>query len=381
MAYVCYAMLMQVDNAEAPKGVALYDFEDFDKHRELIFNDAKEALIKSFPREHNGVRIELSNVDYTDPDNYSTKEQKKALHEDAYLGRRLRGKVTLKDANTGNVLDEKTITLMKVPWLTDRGTFIREGNEWGSIAQQRLLPGAYSRVQANGDLETQFNVRPGTGGAFKVQFNPESAQYRFNIAGSDLHLYSLMKEIGVSDEQLKDRWGDAIWELNAANYDRGTLEKAYNKIVPEWDKKNNPNRTREEKIELIKAALNRSQIATAVAKKTLPNLFSREKAASWKEAHTLMQKCASLKLEDLQDIAAYINHAAEKNIDLNASKAELTQEIKNVVATGLVQGDMRAGNIDETDQSAALVRALKANRFLQQLKTKINKPSRFLDKI
>lgn len=371
---------MQVDNAEAPKGVELYDFEDFDKHRDLIFNDAKTALIKSFPREHNGVRIELSNVDYVDPETYSTKEQKKALHEDAFLGRRLRGKVTLRDVNTGETLDEKTMTLMKVPWLTDRGTFIREGNEWGSIAQQRLLPGAYSRVQANGDLETQFNVRPGTGGAFKVQFNPESAQYRFSIAGSNLHLYSLLKELGVADEDLQRRWGKEVWALNAENYDRGTLEKAYNKIVPDWDKQKNPNRTREEKVELIKNALNRSQMATAVAKKTLPNLFNREKAAAWEEAHQLMTKCASLRVEDLQDIAAYINHAADKNIDIEGGKKYLANAIKSVVATGLVDGDITTGKVDESDTSAALVRSLKANRFMQELKARINKPSRFLDK-
>lgn len=372
---------MQVDNAETPKGVELYDFEDFDKHRELIFEDAKSALIKSFPREHNGVRLELDGVDYVDPETYSTKEQKKALHEDSFLGRRLRGTVTLTDIKTGELLDKKTMTLMKVPWLSDRGTFIREGNEWGSIAQQRLLPGAYSRVQANGDLETQFNVRPGTGGAFKVQFNPESAQYRFNIAGSDLHLYSLLKELGVDDDQLRQRWGDAILEINAANYDRGTLEKAYNKIVPDWDKKNNPNRTREDKIQLIKDALNRSQMATAVAKKTLPNLFNREKAAAWKEAHHMLQKCASLQLSDLQDIATYINHAADKDIDVNGSKKELVAAIKNVITTGMVNGDMHTGAVDPADRSAALVRAVKATKFLQQLKEKINKPSKFLDRI
>jgi hypothetical protein len=46
------------------------------------------------------------------------------------------------------------MTLLKVPYLTGRGTFIRDGNEWGTINQTRLIPGAYSRYQNNGDLET-----------------------------------------------------------------------------------------------------------------------------------------------------------------------------------------------------------------------------------
>ena len=325
--------------------------------------------------------MELHDVEYTDPEEYSIAEQKKALHEDKFVGRRLRGTVTLRDANTGDILDSKQMTLMKVPWLTDRGTFIREGNEWGTINQQRLLPGAYSRRQANGDLETQFNVRPGTGGAFRVQFNPQSAQYKFNIAGSDLHLYSLLKDIGVSDDTMRRSWGEAVFNTNAAEYDSRTLEKAYTKIVPEWERKKNPNRSREDKITLIKNALNRSQMAAAVARKTLPNLFDREKVAMWNETHTLMQKCASLKLNDLQDIATYINAHAEQNIDINQSKEDLASAIKKVIATGMVDGDMSKGTINPADEGAALVRQLKATRFIEQLKAKINKPSKFLDRI
>lgn len=267
--------MKQVDGADAPDGIELYDMEDYAKHRNLIFNDAKESLIKQFPKEHNGVRMELADVDYVDPDDYSFREQKQALLDDKFLARRLRGTVKLTDANTGELLDSKTITLMRVPWLSDRGTFIREGNEWGTIAQQRLLPGAYSRIQANGDLETQFNVRPGTGGAFRVGMNPESAQYKLNIAGSDLHLYSLLHDMGISDEAMERKWGSEILQMNAEKYDARVLEKAYQKIVPEWVRKKEVGASREKKIQLIKDAFNRSQMATAVAKKTLPNLFSK----------------------------------------------------------------------------------------------------------
>lgn len=372
---------MELEGAEAPDDVELIDMEDFDKHRQLIFDDAKNTLIKSFPKEHNGVRIELEDVDYTDPDTFSLAEQKKALHEDTFLGRRLRGTVTLKDSKTGELLDRKKITLMKVPWLTERGTFINGGNEWGSISQQRLLPGAYSRIQANGDLETQFNVRPGTGGAFRVQFNPASAQYRFSIGGSDLHLYSLLHDIGVSDDTLKKRWGNQIFETNAAGYDSRTLEKAYNKIVPDWDKKNNPNRTKEEKIELIKNALNRSQMAVAVAKKTLPSLFDRTKSASWLETGNIMTKCASMSLTDLKELAVYINENLNKNIDVSLSKKDLLTEIKNVVVTGLTDGDVRTNNIDKSDNGAASVRNLRMSVFLHNLKKKVNKPSKFLNSL
>lgn len=356
------------EDAELPDDIELYDLEDFDTHRKLIFGDAKTALQKQFPKEHNGVRMELKDLDYADPERYSIRDQKKALHEDKFLMRRLRGTVTLKDAKTGEILDEKSTTLMRVPYLTDRGTFIRSGNEWASISQQRLLPGAYSRYQNNGDLETQFNVRPGTGNAFRVQFSPESAQYKFSIAGSELHLYSLLHDIGVSDERMEEGWGKDILEQNKENYDARVFEKAYNKIVPEWDRKNNPGRSREEKIELIKNALDRSQVATNVVKKTLPSLFNMKKRASWVAAGELMEKVANLTKEDLEEIATYINATAGTSIDVSTSKSNLEEQIKNVVKTGY---DDDTSNIATSNKGVALVQQMSMKRALDKIRSNL----------
>lgn len=100
---------------------------------------------------------------------------------------------------------------MHVPVWSNRGTFIRDGNEWGTINQTRLIPGAYSRWQNNGDLETQFNVRPGTGGSMRVLFEPEKALYKFKTAGQEFHLYSLLHDIGVDDDTMKKSWGEDIF--------------------------------------------------------------------------------------------------------------------------------------------------------------------------
>lgn len=363
-----YGMPRMYEDAELPDGVELYDLEDFDTHRNLIFDDAKKAMENQFPKEHNGVRMELSDVKYVDPERYSIKDQKRALHEDKFLMRRLRGKVKLTDSSTGALLDEKDVTLMRVPYLTDRGTFIRSGNEWASIAQQRLLPGAYSRYQNNGDLETQFNVRPGTGNAFRVQLNPETAQYKFSIAGSELHLYSLMHDIGVSDERMEEGWGKDILAQNKENYDARVFEKAYNKIVPEWDRKNNPGRSREEKIELIKNALDRSQVATNVVKKTLPSLFNMKKRATWVEAGELMEKVANLTRSDLEDIAIYINSVSGTNIDTTVDKLSLEEQIKNVVRTG----HEYQSNPDTSNPGVALVQQMNMKRSLDKIRNAVN---------
>ena len=358
---------MQYEGAEVPDGVELNDFEDFDAHRELIYNDVKNTLIKQFPKEHNGVRMELQDVDYEDPPVHSVTEQKKALHDDTFLGRRLRGTVRLVDTKTGEVLDSKKITLMKVPELTNRGTFIRGGNEWGTVSQQRLLPGAYTRFQNNGDISTQFNVRTGTGGAFTVNFNPETMQYKLKVGGSEVHLYSLLKDMGYDDEHLKDKWGSAVLEANAENYDSRTLDKAYNNIVPSWDRDKNPSRSNSEKVALIRRAFDRSQVATSVVKRTLPNLFDGLKAASWKAAGEVMEKTASMTLADLQDVATYINTVAGKDIDVNMSKEELKQAIVNTVTTGMSDTDPSTGMYDMSDPGVKIVRQIRMRRIMDKV--------------
>lgn len=359
------------EDAYVPDNVKLYDFEDFDTHRDLIFNDAKEALENQFPKEHNGVRMELLDLKYTDKDKYSIKEQKNALHNDLYLMRRLRGKIRLTDSNTGEVLDEKDMTLMRVPWLTPRGTFIRGGNEWASISQQRMLPGAYTRVQKNGNLETQFNVRPGTGNAFRVQFNPETTQYKFSIGGSELHLYSVLHDLGVSDDVMRNSWGDDVFMANAKNYDKRVLDKAYNKIVPEWDRKKNPSRSEDDKKELIRNALNRSQIATNVVKKTLPNLFDLKKSAQWKEGGEMMEKCASMTKDDIAEISTYINAVSGTKIDVDAPKDEQINQIKNVVKTGYENGSLVSNKVDYNNPGVMAVRQLATTKAIDFIKRKV----------
>ena len=363
-------MSFDIESAKVPDGVTLYDWEDHDTNRKMIYDDVINTVAKQFAKkEHNGVQLSITDLKYTDPEHYSIKDQKKALHEDGFLARRLKGTVTLTDSKTGEVLDQKkSITLMKVPFLTGRGTFIRDGNEWGTINQTRLLPGAYSRYQNNGDLETQFNVRPGTGGSFKVSFNPESAIYKFKTAGQEFNMYSLMHVLGVSDEDMKNSWGEEIFEKNKAAYDSRTLEKAYNKIVPEWDRKQNPGRSNEDKIKLIKNALDRAQMTTQVAKVTLPNLFDRTKSASWEQGGYIMSKCASFNRDELVAIAEYINQAANQNIDTEGSKEDIELQIKNLVTTGQVSGAISEGT---TDPIITEINKLKQQRTFAKLKKEL----------
>ena len=122
-------------NAEpaAPTGVDMTEWNDFPKKRQAIFDNVKKSVADAFPQSMNGVRLELHNLDYDKPRRFSLAEQKEALMSDKYLHHKLRGTLRLIDEQTGNVLDEQHQTLMRVPYLTERGTFIHAGNEYSMI--------------------------------------------------------------------------------------------------------------------------------------------------------------------------------------------------------------------------------------------------------
>lgn len=307
------------DDAVVPPGLTLYDFEDHDTHRKLIFDSAKENMEKQFPMTHNGVRMELSDVQYRGPEKFTKAEQKKAKITGEYLSKSLRGKVSLYDDKSGDLLDEKTITLMRVPYLSDIGTFIQNGSSFTSIAQARLMSGAFTRRKETGELETQFNARTGTGNSFRVTMRPKDAQYRLQVGGSDLHLYSLLKDIGVPDEELEKKWGSEILESNKSTYDTKVLNKAYDKLVPRWMQRTQPATNAEEKALRIKEALERIQGSTSVLKRTLPGMFD-------------MQKSASLSKTEVKQIAWYLNKEGQAGINLDGSKESMEEAIKAFIS-------------------------------------------------
>jgi DNA-directed RNA polymerase beta subunit len=259
-----------------PKNVRLRDPEDFAMLRDDIYNDTLTAVEKSFPQKYGNIIMRVSDLRYTDPPTFTKKYEKEAIAKDQYLGRKLKGKLSLLDKE-GNLLDEKDTTLMRVPYLTDRGTFIHGGNDYGSLMQTRLIPGVYTRRQENGNLETQVNTRPGAGSSFRIGFEAETGQYNIKVRSANIHLYSLLKDMGVDEDLMKKTWGDQLYSKNAANYDPTAINRAYEKAVPAYQKKvagDSPN-----KGQMLREFFDKVQVHEHVTKNNLPYKFDLEKAA------------------------------------------------------------------------------------------------------
>jgi len=329
-----------------PSGVKLRDPHDMDGLRDDIHTDVMSAMDRYVNgAEFGDVRLEVTNMQYADKSRYSLAEQKEALLDDKTLARRLRGDLRLIDKNTNEVLDEvKGKTLARVPYLTPRGTMIHNGSEYGGIMQSRLLPGAYTRRRGDGEIETHFNVRPGTGSAMRLSFSPADAQYRLRVGSSNVHAYSVFRDLGVTDEELEARWGAEVLAMNKGKYDKRATERAYNKAVPEWDREEIADH--DGRVEALRAAMDKAQMATAMAKQNLPNLYDVRKSASWRMVGMSLSKAASVNEADVAagDFApdTNVDSVYDSLADLDFAAEEALTKIANFAP------DLETGDVTES---------------------------------
>jgi hypothetical protein len=262
-----------------PQGVKLRDFDDFSALREDTFTSVAGAFQNRFPQEYGKYRMELDNVHYPETKDFDLDQQKNALMKNQFLGKRLRGTFKLYDKDSGDFLEEKEVTLMRVPYVTDRGTVIHNGNEYVTLNQARLSSGVYTRKKESGELEAHINAKRGTGRSYKLRMEPNTSLYKLDIDQASLRLYSLLHDLGVSDDELEKRWGPDILEANRAKYDSRVLDKAYNKLVREPT----PSASKEEKANAVRDALNLTKLSRSSVERTLPNMFNQKTASDWRK--------------------------------------------------------------------------------------------------
>ena len=262
-----------------PEGVVLRDFEDFDTLRNNVFDTAKTALTKKFPQNYGGYRLEVEDIGYDSDKAYSLKDQKDALMKNRYLARSLKGTLKLVDEKTGKVMEKGRTTLMRVPYLTERGTTIHNGNEYTTLNQAVLLPGVYTRRRATGEIESHFNPRTGTGPAYRIQLEPKTQLFKLASGQASFRLYSLLHDLGMADEQIEKSWGPELLEANRKKYDTRVFEKAYQKLVryPQADA------SREDKQKALIEALQGQRFDRGVIEHTLPHMFNAKVASAWQQ--------------------------------------------------------------------------------------------------
>lgn len=192
----------------------IYRMDDYSSIRTALFDNVKDAVIKRFPLYNDRYSMELENVDYDDPADIDIDIQKQAVLEGKSCTRRLRGNWVLRDNETNKVVSKtKRMTLMKVPYMTDRGTFIRNGHEYAFTNIMRLEPGVYTK-QRNDDVSAQFNIKKGSGAGFNMRLVPHTGVFQITRGTTNCPAYTVLSDMGVTDDQMKEAWGKDLFEIN-----------------------------------------------------------------------------------------------------------------------------------------------------------------------
>jgi DNA-directed RNA polymerase beta subunit len=146
-----------------------------------------------------------------------------------------------------------------------------------------------------------------------MSLDPTTGQYRMRVGTSNVHAYSVFKDLGVTDAEMERRWGPEILEANRAGYDSRAVDRVYMKAIPRWQR--DASLPKADKARNVVEAFSRAQVAGAVLRENLPNLYSREKAASWRLQGLVMEKLAGRKLAAAEpDNSAPLEEATRPNL-------------------------------------------------------------------
>ena len=252
--------------AKAP--VTFRSVGDVAKTRDLIYDNVLQAA-KTLPALSNQRHtLRLANVRYRDSGVFPISKQKQAILRGQSLNRRLAGDWELIDNATGAVLDRRTATVAAIPAMTDRGTFIHNGNEYTLSHQMRLRPGVFTRVKDNGEIEAHANILPGQGASHRYFLDPAKAVFYMRIGQAKIPLIPLLKSLGVTDRQLQEAWGNDVYSANMQADDPAALNKLYERLVsrrePDGDKT---------KTQLLREAVEKMQLDPDVSQQTLGQPF------------------------------------------------------------------------------------------------------------
>jgi DNA-directed RNA polymerase beta subunit len=206
-------------------------FDDTRTAREWLHTGAVEALQKRFPIEDQDYKLELQDVRIDGPTRFGLARQKQALLKDEQLRVPIKGRWRLSHKPTGQVLDEREDTVLHLPYLTDRGTMIYRGNEYSSVSQSRLKAGVYSRRKKSGEIESFFNIKPGTGRSFRLWLEPQTGVFKVKVGQSNIPLYPMLSALGVKDKDLLKTWGPDILIANQKARAAQAIDKLYTRFT------------------------------------------------------------------------------------------------------------------------------------------------------
>lgn len=187
--------------------------EDSATRREKIRQAAIQGLGKAFPMKAGKWTVELADA-RIEPREFSSREQKMAILEGKTLSERVRGDLTVRDAQGAVASRAQGFTLLHLPYFTPRHTFILDGTEYSVSNQLRTKPGVYVRRRGNEELEAAFNLSKGAN--FKVMMEPEKGLLYMQPGHTTARvaLYPVLRALDVPHHDIVRSWGSQVAAIN-----------------------------------------------------------------------------------------------------------------------------------------------------------------------
>lgn len=239
-------------------------FADIDKTRQAIYDGVLEAA-KGLPEfSNNKYKMRLADVSYVDSDKPTIAERKKAILRSETLDRRLQGTWQLTD-HGGNLIDERKVTMARIPKLTNGGTFVLNGVEYTLANQARLRPGIFTRQKQNGEIESHVNVMPGKGVSHRYTLDPEKGTFKLTLGQANLPLFPILKAFGATDSQIRGVWGNELFVQNAKQNDPQAVDKLAQRLL----KKSDMTLESEGRLNRLREVFNNMELDDTVTSRTL----------------------------------------------------------------------------------------------------------------
>jgi DNA-directed RNA polymerase beta subunit len=199
--------------------------------RTMMFDIATDLFAKKINTiETTDYQLHAKDLKIAEP-KMTTSAQKKAVLEKKDFTVPLKGTVELIHKPSGKVVESKNTTIAQIPYVTNHNTVIYNGSEYEAINQQRLLPGIYSRMRQDGIAEAHINPAPRTGQAGRILFLPEKQLFVLMIRNSQVKLYGLLRDMGITDKELNAAWGEKILNANKVFYKGDEIDKLYSILI------------------------------------------------------------------------------------------------------------------------------------------------------
>lgn len=189
--------------------------------QELVENSIKttkrvvqEVLGNTFPIAGRINTLKALDVEIgTSKNLYNLAAQKEMKLNDKSLTVPVSVRLELVENSTGKTVDSDKITIIQLPVLTPRGSFIVDGTEYQATNQLRLRSGVYTRRQGDGNYETQVNLDAGLNN-FKLSLDPKTKTFYLTKGTSNMFLYPVLIGLGVTHQALERYMGKELAEEN-----------------------------------------------------------------------------------------------------------------------------------------------------------------------